>query len=110
TGTASRYVDRGLLNGVEYRYVVRAVDAAGKHPAGVAAGVTPRPPPRRSRARSGGQPLRRRRGCRHPAPRPAPFTEGRRPPEEGAEARLEGRRGGRLLQRPAEGERRHGLG
>jgi hypothetical protein len=43
TGTASRYVDRGLLNGVEYRYVVRAVDAAGNHSAGVAAVVTPRP-------------------------------------------------------------------
>jgi hypothetical protein len=43
TGTASRYVDRGLLNGVEYRYVVRAVDAAGNHSAGVATVVTPRP-------------------------------------------------------------------
>jgi hypothetical protein len=42
TGTASRYRDRGLLNGVEYRYLVRAVDAAGNHSAGKAAVVTPR--------------------------------------------------------------------
>jgi hypothetical protein len=42
TGTASRYVDRGLTNGVEYRYVVAAVDAAGNHSAGVAAVIVPR--------------------------------------------------------------------
>jgi len=42
TGTASRYVDRGLTNGVEYRYVVTAVDAAGNHSAGVAAVIVPR--------------------------------------------------------------------
>src|SRR5205823_10935003 len=42
TGTASRYLDRGLQNGVEYRYVVRAVDAAGNESAGVAAVVVPR--------------------------------------------------------------------
>ncbi|MGZ8739504.1 MAG: HYR domain-containing protein [Gaiellaceae bacterium] len=42
TGTASSYVDRGLENKVEYRYVVRAVDAAGNHSAGVAAVVVPR--------------------------------------------------------------------
>jgi len=41
-GTASSYVDRGLQNGVEYRYVVAAVDAAGNHSAGVAAVVVPR--------------------------------------------------------------------
>ncbi len=42
TGTASRYTDRGLTNGVEYRYVVSAVDAAGNHSAGVAAVIVPR--------------------------------------------------------------------
>src|SRR5258708_20753251 len=42
TGTASSYVDRGLQNGVEYRYVVTAVDAAGNHSAGVAAVIVPR--------------------------------------------------------------------
>jgi hypothetical protein len=42
TGTASSYVDRGLQNGVEYRYVVRAVDPAGNHSAGVAAVIVPR--------------------------------------------------------------------
>jgi len=42
TGTASSYVDRGLQNGVEYRYVVMAVDAAGNHSAGVAAVIVPR--------------------------------------------------------------------
>jgi hypothetical protein len=42
TGTGSSYVDRGLQNGVEYRYVVSAVDAAGNHSAGVAAVVVPR--------------------------------------------------------------------
>jgi hypothetical protein len=42
TGTSSSYVDRGLQNGVEYRYVVSAVDAAGNHSAGVAAVIVPR--------------------------------------------------------------------
>jgi hypothetical protein len=42
TGTASRYVDRGLTNGVEYRYVIAAVDAAGNRSAGVAAVIVPR--------------------------------------------------------------------
>jgi HYR domain len=41
-GTASSYTDRGLTNGIEYRYVVMAVDAAGNHSAGVAAVVVPR--------------------------------------------------------------------
>jgi len=41
-GTGSSYVDRGLQNGVEYRYVVAAVDAAGNHSAGVAAVIVPR--------------------------------------------------------------------
>jgi hypothetical protein len=42
TGRASRYVDRGLTNGVEYRYVVAAVDASGNRSAGVAAVIVPR--------------------------------------------------------------------
>jgi hypothetical protein len=42
TGTASSYLDRSLTNGTEYRYVVRAVDAAGNHSAGVAAVIVPR--------------------------------------------------------------------
>lgn len=42
TGKGSSYVDRGLTNGVEYRYVVIAVDAAGNHSAGVAAVIVPR--------------------------------------------------------------------
>ena len=42
TGTGSSYTDRGLTNGVEYRYVVEAVDAAGNHSAGVAAVIVPR--------------------------------------------------------------------
>jgi hypothetical protein len=42
TGTASSYTDRGLTNGVEYRYVVMAVDAAGNRSAGVAAVSVPR--------------------------------------------------------------------
>jgi HYR domain len=41
-GTASSYTDRGLTNGIEYRYVVMAVDAAGNHSAGVAVVVVPR--------------------------------------------------------------------
>jgi len=42
TGTGSSYTDRGLTNGVEYRYVVMAVDAAGNHSVGVAAVIVPR--------------------------------------------------------------------
>ena len=42
TGTESSYTDRGLTNGVEYRYVVMAVDAAGNHSAGVAVVAVPR--------------------------------------------------------------------
>jgi HYR domain len=42
TGTGSSYTDRGLTNGVEYRYVVAAVDAAGNHSPGVAAVIVPR--------------------------------------------------------------------
>ena len=42
TGTESSYTDRGLTNGVEYRYVVTAVDAAGNHSVGVAAVAVPR--------------------------------------------------------------------
>jgi len=42
TGTESSYTDRGLTNGVEYRYVVTAVDAAGNHSAGVAVVAVPR--------------------------------------------------------------------
>jgi hypothetical protein len=42
TGTASSYTDRGLTNGVEYRYVIMAVDAAGNHSPGVAAVIVPR--------------------------------------------------------------------
>ncbi|MDX6408467.1 MAG: hypothetical protein QOE13_1538 [Gaiellaceae bacterium] len=42
TGTASTYLDRGLQNGVEYRYVVMAVDAGGNHSAGIAAVIVPR--------------------------------------------------------------------
>ena len=42
TGNGSSYTDRGLENGVEYRYVVMAVDAAGNHSPGVAGVVVPR--------------------------------------------------------------------
>ncbi len=42
TGNGSSYTDRGLENGVEYRYVVMAVDAAGNHSIGVAGVVVPR--------------------------------------------------------------------
>lgn len=42
TGSGSSYTDRGLENGVEYRYVVMAVDAAGNHSPGVAGVVVPR--------------------------------------------------------------------
>lgn len=42
TGNGTSYTDRGLKNGVEYRYVVMAVDAAGNHSVGVAGVVVPR--------------------------------------------------------------------
>jgi len=42
TGTATTYTDRGLSNGVEYRYVVVAEDAAGNQSAGVAIAAVPR--------------------------------------------------------------------
>jgi HYR domain len=42
TGKATTYTDRGLTNGVEYRYVVVAEDAAGNQSAGVAAAAVPR--------------------------------------------------------------------
>ena len=42
TGNGSSYTDRGLENGIEYRYVVMAVDAAGNHSVGVAGVVVPR--------------------------------------------------------------------
>jgi hypothetical protein len=41
-GPGTRFVDRGLQNGVEYRYVVVTVDAAGNESAGVAIVVFPR--------------------------------------------------------------------
>jgi hypothetical protein len=41
-GNATSFTDRGLANGVEYRYVVRSADAAGNSSAGVAIAVTPR--------------------------------------------------------------------
>jgi hypothetical protein len=41
-GNATSFTDRGLANGVEYRYVVRSVDATGNASAGVAIAVTPR--------------------------------------------------------------------
>jgi hypothetical protein len=42
SGTADSYTDQGLENGVEYRYVVRSVDAAGNRSAGVAIIAGPR--------------------------------------------------------------------
>ena len=42
TGNGSSYTDRGLENGIEYRYVVMALDAAGNHSVGVAGVVVPR--------------------------------------------------------------------
>jgi hypothetical protein len=42
SGTATTYTDRGLSNGVEYRYVVVAEDAAGNQSAGVAIVAVPR--------------------------------------------------------------------
>lgn len=41
-GTATTYTDRGLKNGVEYRYVVVSEDSAGNQSAGVAAAAMPR--------------------------------------------------------------------
>jgi hypothetical protein len=42
SGTARTFTDRGLTNGVEYRYVVVVEDAAGNQSAGVAIVVVPR--------------------------------------------------------------------
>jgi hypothetical protein len=41
-GAATTYTDRGLTNGVEYRYVVVSEDAAGNQSAGVAASAVPK--------------------------------------------------------------------
>jgi hypothetical protein len=41
-GNGTSFTDRGVANGVEYRYVVRAADAEGNSSAGVAVAVTPR--------------------------------------------------------------------
>lgn len=41
-GDATSWTDRSVANGVEYRYLVRAVDAAGNSSPGVAIAVTPR--------------------------------------------------------------------
>jgi hypothetical protein len=41
TGKATTLTDKGLLNGVEYRYVIRCFDAAGNGAAGVAIMATP---------------------------------------------------------------------
>jgi hypothetical protein len=41
-GNATSFTDRGLANGIEYRYVVRSADATGNRSAGVAIAVTPR--------------------------------------------------------------------
>jgi hypothetical protein len=40
-GTATTYTDRGLTNGVEYRYVVVSEDAAGNQSAGVGSAAVP---------------------------------------------------------------------
>jgi hypothetical protein len=42
TGSATTYTDRGLTNGIEYRYVVASTDEAGNRSAGVAIVVVPR--------------------------------------------------------------------
>ena len=42
SGSATTYTDRGLTNGVEYRYVVVSEDAAGNQSAGVGAAAVPR--------------------------------------------------------------------
>ena len=41
TGNGSRYEDQGLENGIEYRYVIRCVDASGNRSAGVAIVAVP---------------------------------------------------------------------
>ena len=41
SGKGSRYEDQGLENGIEYRYVIRCVDAAGNRSAGVAVVAVP---------------------------------------------------------------------
>jgi hypothetical protein len=41
-GNATAFTDRGLANGVEYRYVVRSEDGAGNSSPGVAIAATPR--------------------------------------------------------------------
>jgi hypothetical protein len=43
TGSGRTFTDRGLVNGVEYRYLVVSVDAAGNRSAGVAATALPKP-------------------------------------------------------------------
>ena len=42
SGPARRYVDRGLTNGVDYRYVVVSYDRAGNRAAGIAAVAAPK--------------------------------------------------------------------
>jgi HYR domain len=42
SGTATTYTDRGLTNGVEYRYVLVTQDAAGNESAGVGSAAVPR--------------------------------------------------------------------
>jgi len=41
SGEGSRYEDQGLENGIEYRYVIRCVDASGNRSAGVAIVAVP---------------------------------------------------------------------
>jgi hypothetical protein len=41
SGKSSRYEDQGLENGIEYRYVIRCVDASGNRSAGVAVVAVP---------------------------------------------------------------------
>jgi hypothetical protein len=41
-GTATSFIDRGVTNGVEYRYVIVSFDEAGNSSAGVAAVATPK--------------------------------------------------------------------
>ena len=41
TGNGSRYEDQGLENGIEYRYVIRCVDASGNRSAGVSIVAVP---------------------------------------------------------------------
>jgi hypothetical protein len=41
TGTKTTFTDRGLVNGIEYRYVIVSEDAAGNQSAGVAIIVAP---------------------------------------------------------------------